>query len=206
MKNFSSNIKYVGVDDKDLDLFEGQYIVPEGMVYNSYVILDKKIAVMDTVDKRKVEEWLKNLETVLQHKKPDYLILQHLEPDHAGGISSFLDKYPETTLVLSAKAFAMLPQFFPLNPQVNKITVKDSDTLELGEHHLHFVTAPMVHWPEVIFTYESTEKILFSADAFGKFGVYDASPEDWVCEARRYYFNIVGKYGNQVQAVLKKTI
>lgn len=204
MKNFSSNIKYVGVDDKDLDLFEGQYIVPEGMVYNSYVILDKKIAVMDTVDKRKVEEWLKNLETVLQHKKPDYLILQHLEPDHAGGISSFLDKYPETTLVLSAKAFAMLPQFFPLNPQVNKITVKDSDTLELGEHHLHFVTAPMVHWPEVIFTYESTEKILFSADAFGKFGVYDASPEDWVCEARRYYFNIVGKYGNQVQAVLKK--
>ena len=204
MKNFSENIKYIGVDDRDLDLFEGQYVVPEGMAYNSYVIVDEKIAVTDTVDAHKVGEWLANLEAALAGRKPDYLVIHHLEPDHAGGIADFVAKYPETTLVASAKAFALLPQFMALPESVKKQTVKEGDTLALGSHTLQFIGAPMVHWPEVLFSYEQSEKILFAADAFGKFGVYDADPDDWACEARRYYFNIVGKYGNQVQAVLKK--
>ena len=204
MKNFSENIKYIGVDDKDIDLFEGQYVVPEGMAYNSYVIVDEKIAVMDTVDAHKVGEWLANLEAALAGRKPDYLVIHHLEPDHAGGIADFVAKYPEATLVSSAKAFALLPQFMTLPESVNKQTVKEGDSLALGAHTLQFIGAPMVHWPEVLFSYEQSEKVLFSADAFGKFGVYDADPDDWACEARRYYFNIVGKYGNQVQSVLKK--
>ena len=204
MKNFSENIKYIGVDDRDIDLFEGQYVVPEGMAYNSYVIVDEKIAVTDTVDAHKVGEWLANLEAALAGRKPDYLVIHHLEPDHAGGIADFVAKYPETTLVASAKAFALLPQFMALPESVKKQTVKEGDTLALGAHTLQFIGAPMVHWPEVLFSYEQSEKVLFAADAFGKFGVYDADPDDWACEARRYYFNIVGKYGNQVQAVLKK--
>ena len=204
MKNFSENIKYIGVDDRDLDLFEGQYVVPEGMAYNSYVIVDEKIAVTDTVDAHKGGEWLANLEAALAGRKPDYLVIHHLEPDHAGGIADFVAKYPEATLVASAKAFALLPQFMELPATVQKQTVKEGDTLALGSHTLQFIGAPMVHWPEVLFSYEQSEKVLFSADAFGKFGVYDADPDDWACEARRYYFNIVGKYGNQVQAVLKK--
>jgi flavorubredoxin len=204
MKNFSENIKYIGVDDKDIDLFEGQYVVPAGMAYNSYVIIDEKIAVTDTVDAHKVGEWLANLDAALAGRKPDYLVIHHLEPDHAGGIADFVAKYPETTLVASAKAFALLPQFFALPASVKTLTVKEGDTLALGKHTLQFIGAPMVHWPEVLFSYEQSEKVLFSADAFGKFGVYDADPDDWACEARRYYFNIVGKYGNQVQAVLKK--
>ena len=204
MKNFSENIKYIGVDDRDIDLFEGQYVVPEGMAYNSYVIVDEKIAVTDTVDAHKVGEWLTNLEAALAGRKPDYLVIHHLEPDHAGGIADFVAKYPEATLVGSAKAFALLPQFMTLSESVKKQTVKEGDTLALGAHTLQFIGAPMVHWPEVLFSYEQSEKVLFAADAFGKFGVYDADLDDWACEARRYYFNIVGKYGNQVQAVLKK--
>ena len=204
MKNFSENIKYIGVDDRDLDLFEGQYVVPEGMAYNSYVIVDEKIAVTDTVDAHKVNEWLANLEAALAGRKPDYLVIHHLEPDHAGGIADFVAKYPESTLVASAKAFALLPQFMALPAATKTQTVKEGDTLTLGAHTLQFIGAPMVHWPEVLFSYEQSEKVLFAADAFGKFGVYDADPDDWACEARRYYFNIVGKYGNQVQAVLKK--
>lgn len=204
MKNFSENIKYIGVDDRDLDLFEGQYVVPEGMAYNSYVIVDEKIAVTDTVDAHKVGEWLANLDAALAGRKPDYLVIHHLEPDHAGGIADFVAKYPEATLVASAKAFALLPQFMALPESVKKQTVKEGETLSLGAHTLQFIGAPMVHWPEVLFSYEQSEKVLFAADAFGKFGVYDADPDDWACEARRYYFNIVGKYGNQVQAVLKK--
>lgn len=204
MKNFSENIKYIGVDDRDLDLFEGQYVVPEGMAYNSYVIVEEKIAVTDTVDAHKVNEWLANLEAALAGRKPDYLVIHHLEPDHAGGIADFVAKYPEATLVASAKAFALLPQFMALPAATKTQTVKEGDTLTLGAHTLQFIGAPMVHWPEVLFSYEQSEKVLFAADAFGKFGVYDADPDDWACEARRYYFNIVGKYGNQVQAVLKK--
>ncbi|MBO7412576.1 MAG: FprA family A-type flavoprotein [Fibrobacter sp.] len=204
MKNFSENIKYIGVDDKDIDLFEGQYVVPAGMAYNSYVIIDEKIAVTDTVDAHKVGEWLANLEAAIAGRKPDYLVIHHLEPDHAGGIADFVAKYPETTLVASAKAFALLPQFFALPASVKTQAVKEGETLALGSHTLQFIGAPMVHWPEVLFSYEQSEKVLFSADAFGKFGVYDADPDDWACEARRYYFNIVGKYGNQVQSVLKK--
>ena len=204
MKNFSENIKYIGVDDRDIDLFEGQYVVPEGMAYNSYVIVDEKIAVTDTVDAHKVNEWLANLDAALAGRKPDYLVIHHLEPDHAGGIADFVAKYPEATLVSSAKAFSLLPQFMALPESVKKQTVKEGDTLSLGAHTLQFIGAPMVHWPEVLFSYEQSEKVLFAADAFGKFGVYDADPDDWACEARRYYFNIVGKYGNQVQAVLKK--
>ena len=204
MKNFSENIKYIGVDDKDIDLFEGQYVVPEGMAYNSYLIIDEKIAVTDTVDAHKVGEWLANLEVALAGRKPDYLVIHHLEPDHAGGIADFVAKYPEATLVASAKAFALLPQFMTLPASTKTQTVKEGDTLALGAHTLQFIGAPMVHWPEVLFSYEQSEKVLFAADAFGKFGVYDADPDDWACEARRYYFNIVGKYGNQVQAVLKK--
>ena len=204
MKNFSENIKYIGVDDRDIDLFEGQYVVPEGMAYNSYVIIDEKIAVTDTVDAHKVSEWLANLDAALAGRKPDYLVIHHLEPDHAGGIADFVAKNPETTLVASAKAFALLPQFMTLPASTKTQAVKEGDTLALGAHTLQFIGAPMVHWPEVLFSYEQNEKVLFAADAFGKFGVYDADPDDWACEARRYYFNIVGKYGNQVQAVLKK--
>ena len=204
MKNFSENIKYIGVDDRDIDLFEGQYVVPEGMAYNSYVIVDEKIAVMDTVDAHKVNEWLANLDAALAGRKPDYLVIHHLEPDHAGGIADFVAKYPETTLVGSAKAFALLPQFMTLPATTKTQAMKEGETLSLGKHTLQFIGAPMVHWPEVLFSYEQSEKVLFAADAFGKFGVYDADPDDWACEARRYYFNIVGKYGNQVQAVLKK--
>lgn len=199
----SENIKYIGVDDRDIDLFESQYIVPNGVSYNSYVILDEKICVMDTVDKRKTDEWIENLKTELQDKKPDYLVIHHMEPDHAGSIARFVENFPEATLVGNAKTFSMLPQFFDFEFDHKKLVVKEGDTLPLGSHTLTFVMAPMVHWPEVMVSYESSEKILFSADGFGKFGALDTE-EDWACEARRYYFNIVGKYGAQVQALLKK--
>lgn len=201
--NISDAIKYIGVDDKDIDLFESQYIVPNGISYNSYVILDEKICVLDTVDKRKTDEWVANLENVLDGKTPDYLIINHLEPDHASNIQLLADKYPDMKLVGNAKTFNMLPQFFDIDLTDRTVTVKEGDTLSLGEHTLSFYMAPMVHWPEVMVTYESKEKVLFSADAFGKFGTLDTE-EDWACEARRYYFNICGKYGVQVQALLKK--
>ena len=201
--NISDAIKYIGVDDKDIDLFESQYIVPNGISYNSYVILDEKICVLDTVDKRKTDEWVANLENVLDGKTPDYLIINHLEPDHASNIQLLADKYPNMKLVGNAKTFNMLPQFFDIDLTDRTITVKEGDSLNLGEHTLSFYMAPMVHWPEVMVTYESKEKVLFSADGFGKFGALDTD-EDWACEARRYYFNICGKYGVQVQALLKK--
>ena len=199
----SDAIRYVGVDDKDIDLFESQYIVPNGVSYNSYVILDEKIAVMDTVDARKTEEWLSNLETELAGRTPDYLVISHLEPDHSGSIQAVTEKYPEMKLVSNVKVFNMLPQFFEIDLEDKKVVVAEGDTLELGSHTLTFVMAPMVHWPEVMVEYESTEKVLFSADAFGKFGTLDTD-EDWACEARRYYFNIVGKYGVQAAALLNK--
>ena len=200
----SDAVKYIGADDKDLDLFESQYIVPNGVSYNSYVILDEKIAVMDTIDKRKTDEWKENLERVLDGRTPDYLVVSHLEPDHAGSIKEFADKYPEAKIVASAKAIAMLPQFFEIADLTDRaVAVKEGEELSLGSHTLQFFMAPMVHWPEVMVEYEKSEKILFSADGFGKFGALDAD-EDWACEARRYYFNIVGKYGAQVQALLKK--
>lgn len=199
----SDAIRYIGVDDKEIDLFESQYIVPNGVSYNSYVILDEKIAVMDTVDARKTEEWIANLETELDGRTPDYLVISHLEPDHSGSIQAIVEKYPEMKLVSNAKVFNMLPQFFELDAEGKKVVVAEGDTLELGSHTLTFVMAPMVHWPEVMVEYESTEKVLFSADAFGKFGALDTD-EDWACEARRYYFNIVGKYGAQASALLKK--
>lgn len=201
--NISDTIKYIGVDDKDIDLFESQYIVPNGISYNSYVILDEKICVLDTVDKRKTDEWFANLENVLDGKAPDYLVINHLEPDHASNIKALADKYPDMKLVGNAKTFNMLPQFFDIDLTDRTVTVKEGDTLSLGEHTLSFYMAPMVHWPEVMVTYESKEKVLFSADGFGKFGALDTD-EDWACEARRYYFNICGKYGVQVQALLKK--
>ena len=201
--NISDAIKYIGVDDKDIDLFESQYIVPNGISYNSYVILDEKICVLDTVDKRKTDEWVVNLENVLDGKTPDYLIINHLEPDHASNIQLLADKYPNMKLVGNAKTFNMLPQFFDIDLTDRTVTVKEGDSLNLGEHTLSFYMAPMVHWPEVMVTYESKEKVLFSADGFGKFGALDTD-EDWACEARRYYFNICGKYGVQVQALLKK--
>lgn len=201
--NISDAIKYIGVDDKDIDLFESQYIVPNGISYNSYVILDEKICVLDTVDKRKTDEWVANLENVLDGKAPDYLIINHLEPDHASNIQLLADKYPDMKLVGNAKTFNMLPQFFDIDLTDRTVTVKEGDSLNLGEHTLSFYMAPMVHWPEVMVTYESKEKVLFSADGFGKFGALDTD-EDWACEARRYYFNICGKYGVQVQALLKK--
>lgn len=201
--NISDAIKYIGVDDKDIDLFESQYIVPNGISYNSYVILDEKICVLDTVDKRKTDEWVANLENVLDGKTPDYLIINHLEPDHASNIQLLADKYPDMKLVGNAKTFNMLPQFFNIDLTDRTVTVKEGDSLNLGEHTLSFYMAPMVHWPEVMVTYESKEKVLFSADGFGKFGALDTD-EDWACEARRYYFNICGKYGVQVQALLKK--
>lgn len=202
MKPFITEaIKYTGVDDRELDLFESQYIIPNGIAYNSYVILDDKIAVMDTVDKRKAEEWLSNIKSELGDKAPDYLVVHHLEPDHSGSMKAFCELYPDCIVVCSAKAKAMLPQFADIS---NTVEVKgEGDTLELGSHTLTFITAPMVHWPEVLVSYESSEKVLFSADAFGKFGALDAD-EGWSCEARRYYFNIVGKYGAPVQTLLKK--
>lgn len=201
----SDAVKYIGVDDKTIDLFESQYVVPEGVSYNSYLIMDEKVALMDTVDVRGMQEWEKNLTETLDGRKVDYLVIQHLEPDHAGSIGRLLELYPEVTLVGNAKTFAMLPQFFDIDPDVKKLTVAEGDTLSLGSHTLTFVMAPMVHWPEVMVSYESTEKILFSADGFGKFGALDAEDEEgWACEARRYYFNIVGKYGAPVQALLKK--
>lgn len=200
----SESIKYIGVDDRETDLFEGQYIIPNGVSYNSYVIFDEKIAVMDTVDKIATDKWVENLEKALNGKAPDYLVISHMEPDHASNIKLFAEKYPNARLVGNAKTFAYMPQFFNLNVDDRKVVVKEGDTLELGQHTLTFIMAPMVHWPEVMVTYDSKDKVLFSADGFGKFGALDAD-EDWACEARRYYFNIVGKYGAQVQALLKKT-
>ncbi|MBO4583590.1 MAG: flavin reductase [Clostridia bacterium] len=203
MKNITSDIVYVGVNDRKTDLFEGQYVVPEGMAYNSYVILDEKIAVMDTVDKNFTHEWLDNLEKALGGRKPDYLVVQHMEPDHSANIANFMKNFPDAVIVSSAKAFAMMGNFFGTDFADRRVVVGEGDTLALGRHTLAFVTAPMVHWPEVIMTYDAADKVLFSADGFGKFGALDAE-EDWACEARRYYFGIVGKYGAQVQAVLKK--
>ena len=199
----TNDIRYVGVNDHEVDLFEGQYVVPNGMAYNSYVILDDKVAVMDTVDARFGGEWLANIEAVLGTRQPDYLVVQHMEPDHAASIQALVEKYPDVQLVASAKALQMLPLYFTGLDLSRAITVKEGDTLSLGRHELTFITAPMVHWPEVIMTYDKCDKVLFSADGFGKFGALDAD-EDWDCEARRYYFNIVGKYGPQVQSVLKK--
>ena len=199
----TNDIRYVGVNDHKIDLFEGQYIVPNGMAYNSYVILDDKIAVMDTVDRNFKHEWLNNLEDTLGGRKPDYLIVQHMEPDHSANIMNFMENYPDATVVSSAKAFAMMGNFFGTQFEDRRIVVKEGDTLELGEHTLSFIGAPMVHWPEVLMTYDTKDKVLFSADAFGKFGALDIE-EDWACEARRYYIGIVGKYGAQVQSVLKK--
>lgn len=199
----AKNIKYVGVNDKEIDLFEGQYIVPNGMAYNSYVILDEKIAVMDSVDERFAEEWIKNICDVLGERIPDYLVVQHMEPDHSGSIMHFVKKFPDAKIVSSAKAFAMMKNFFGTDFAEKQVVVSEGSKLELGVHKLSFVEAPMVHWPEVIMTYEETEKVLFSADAFGKFGSLDTE-EEWACEARRYYIGIVGKYGIPVQNLLKK--
>ena len=199
----TNDIKYVGVNDHDIDLFEGQYVVPNGMAYNSYVIVDDKVAIMDTVDQHFGKQWLDNLKSVLGDRKPDYLVVQHMEPDHSANIDNFLNVYPEATVVSSVKAFQMMQNFFGTDYADRRIVVKEGDTLELGKHVLNFVGAPMVHWPEVLMTYDSTDKVLFSADGFGKFGALDVE-EDWACEARRYYIGIVGKYGKQVQNVLKK--
>ena len=199
----TNDIKYLGVNDHEIDLFEGQYDVPNGMAYNSYVICDEKTAVFDTVDTKFINVWLKNLEDTLSGKAPDYLIVQHMEPDHSAGISALMEKYPETTIVATAQAFRMMNQFFGKEYEDRRVIATEMSTLSLGKHTLTFVTAPMVHWPEVMVTYDSTDKVLFSADAFGKFGALDTD-EDWACEARRYYIGIVGKYGMQVQALLKK--
>lgn len=199
----TKDIRYVGVNDHEVDLFEGQYVVPNGMAYNSYVILDEKIAVMDTVDRNFTHEWLDNIAAVLGGRKPDYLVVQHMEPDHSANIANFMKIYPEATVVSSEKAFVMMQNFFGTDFADGRIVVKEGDTLNLGKHTLTFVAAPMVHWPEVIVTYDSTDKVLFAADGFGKFGANDVE-EDWACEARRYYIGIVGKYGAQVQALLKK--
>ena len=201
--NITRDIRYVGVNDHEIDLFEGQYVVPNGMSYNSYAILDEKIAILDTVDARFTHEWIDNIESILDGRKPNYLIVQHMEPDHSANIANFMKTYPETTIVASAKAFAMMQGFFGTDFSERKLVVGEGDTLSLGKHELTFVTAPMVHWPEVIVTYDAYDKVLFSADGFGKFGALDAE-EDWACEARRYYIGIVGKYGPQVQALLKK--
>ncbi len=202
-KKITDGIFYIGVDDKDIDLFESQYVVPNGVSYNSYVIMDEKIAIMDTADARVTEQWFANLREVLGERKPDYLVVSHMEPDHASNIQRVAEAYPEMTIVGNAKTFPMMAQFFDLDLTDRKLVVAEGDSLSLGKHELHFVMAPMVHWPEVMMEYESTDKVLFSADGFGKFGALDTD-EDWACEARRYYFNIVGKYGAQVQAVLKK--
>ncbi len=201
--NITNDIKYIGVDDHDIDLFEGQYVVPNGMAYNSYVIVDEKIAVFDTVDAGFKEQWLKNLDEALGGKAPDFLIVQHMEPDHSANIKIFADKFPSAKIVASKQAFTMMKQFFGTDFAERRIVVGEGDKLELGKHTLNFIAAPMVHWPEVVMTYDSADKVLFSADGFGKFGARDTD-EDWACEARRYYFGIVGKYGAQVQAVLKK--
>ena len=196
-------ILYVGVNDHEVDLFEGQYVVPNGMAYNSYVVMDEKIAVFDTVDARFTHEWLDNIQNATGGRTPDYLIVQHMEPDHSANIANFMKAYPDTKIVSSTKAFAMMNQFFGTDFADRQVVVKEGDTLSLGKHELAFVAAPMVHWPEVIVTYDSCDKVLFSADGFGKFGALDVE-EDWACEARRYYIGIVGKYGMQVQALLKK--
>ena len=202
--NVTETIKYIGVDDTDLDLFESQYIIPNGISYNSYLILDEKIAIMDTADKRKSDEWWTNLEEALEGRTPDYLVVQHMEPDHAGNIATALAKYPNLQVVASARAIQMMPQFFEgTDFEGRTIAVKEGETLSLGSHTLQFFMAPMVHWPEVMVTYDQQDKVVFSADGFGKFGAL-AHEEDWACEARRYYFNICGKYGVQVQALLKK--
>ena len=199
----TKDIKYIGVNDHQVDLFEGQYVVPNGMAYNSYAIVDEKIAIMDSVDQNFGDEWLQNIEKTLEGRKPDYLVVQHMEPDHSANIDTFLKAYPEAIVVSSAKAFAMMKNFFGTDYADRRIVVGEGDTLSLGKHVLTFVTAPMVHWPEVIVTYDAYDKVLFSADGFGKFGALDVE-EDWACEARRYYIGIVGKYGPQVQALLKK--
>lgn len=202
----SDDIIYIGADDKDIELFENQYNVPNGVAYNSYIIIDKKIAIMDTIDKRRTNQWLENLDKALNGRKPDYLVISHLEPDHAYNINTLMKKYPDIKLVGNSKTFTFLPQFFDIqNLDSKKIEVKEGEILDLGNHKLKFIMAPMVHWPEVMMTYEEKEKILFSADGFGKFGTLDTK-EDWDCEARRYYFNIVGKYGLQVQTLLKKVM
>ncbi len=203
MKNVTKDIFYIGVNDNQIDLFEGQFDVPNGMAYNSYVIMDEKTAVLDTVDINFGDEWLANLKKALDGRKPDYLIVQHMEPDHSANIEKFMKEFPETAVVGNAKTFAMISAFFPELEIANKLTVKDGETLSLGSHELKFVFAPMVHWPEVMVTYDSKDKVLFSADGFGKFGAM-GTDEDWACEARRYYFGIVGKYGTPVQALLKK--
>lgn len=204
IKNITEKIIYIGVDDTDIDLFESQYVVPNGVSYNSYLILDEKVAVMDTVDRRKSDEWLQNLDTALAGRKPDYLVVQHLEPDHAGTIAIAMERYPEMQVVASDKAVKMMPQFFVNTAfEGRTIGVKEGDTISLGGRTLHFAMAPMVHWPEVMVTYDSSEKVLFSADGFGKFGAL-CNGGEWACEARRYYFNICGKYGAPVQALLKK--
>ena len=199
----TDDIKYIGVNDHKIDLFEGQYVVPNGMAYNSYAIIDEKIAIMDTVDANFTDDWLRNLKLALDGRTPDYLVVQHMEPDHSANIVNFVKAYPDAKIVASAKAFVMMKQFFGTDFAEKQIVVGEGDTLSLGKHNLTFVTAPMVHWPEVIVTYDSCDKVLFSADGFGKFGALDAE-EDWACEARRYYIGIVGKYGAQVQALLKK--
>ena len=199
----TDDIKYVGVNDHEVDLFEGQYDVPNGMAYNSYVIVDEKIAVMDTVDRNFKDEWLKNIADVLGDKEPDYLVVQHMEPDHSSNIIAFADKYKDAKIVASKKAFEMMRNFYGNDFADRQVVVGEKSTLSLGKHTLTFVTAPMVHWPEVIVTYDDVDKVLFSADGFGKFGALDVE-EDWACEARRYYFGIVGKYGAQVQSLLKK--
>ncbi len=201
--NVTSYIKYLGVNDRKIDLFEGMYKVENGMAYNSYAILDEKIAILDTVDQNFVDEWLSNIEKELNGSTPDFLIIQHMEPDHSSGITKFAEKYPSAVIVSSAKSFNMMKNYFGQDYEGKRVTVAENSTLSLGKHELKFITAPMVHWPEVIVTYDSYDKVLFSADAFGKFGTLDTD-EDWACEARRYYFGIVGKYGVQVQALLKK--
>ena len=202
-KNITDSIIYVGVDDKELDLFENQYVTPNGITYNSYIILDEKIAIIDTVDERKTEEWMKNVEQVLGEKEPDYLIVSHMESDHSDNIAKLAKKYPNMKIVGNVHTFKIISQFFELELGERAVNVKEGDILDLGNHKLHFIMAPMVHWPEVMMTYDETEKILFSADGFGKFGTLNTK-EEWTCEARRYYFAIIGKYGANVQAVLKK--
>ena len=202
LKKVTNTIFYVGANDHDVDLFEGQYVVPNGMAYNSYVILDEKVAVMDTIDASKTQEWLKNIASVLSGRQPDYLVVQHMEPDHAASIEAFVNQYPDVTVVGNAKTFVMIGQFFPNLKMRNTLTVENFGTLSLGKHQLTFAFAPMVHWPEVMMTYDSYDKVLFSADGFGKFGALDVD-EPWDCEARRYYIGIVGKYGKQVQNILK---
>ena len=205
MNKVTNDVFYVGVNDHQIDLFEGHYDVPLGMAYNSYVILDEKIVVMDTIEEHFFEEWLNNIKEVIKDRKVDYLVVQHMEPDHSANIKNFLEAYPDTVVVSSAQAFKMMSQFFPGYEIANKLVIKEGDVLNIGKHELTFIAAPMVHWPEVMFTYLKDEKVLFSADAFGKFGALDTvDPEGWTCEARRYYFGIVGKYGPQVQNVLKK--